>query len=142
MPRRVLLIDDDPRMRELVSACLKGDEYDVCCASNGVEGLQKADAAPPDVVLLDVEMPGMGGYEVCRVLRHGAKTGRIPVVMITATVDPALNRMAYEAGAQACMPKPFRRDGLLAIIATAIACMPKETRKCGGPSSKSGRDEG
>ncbi len=129
MPKRVLLIDDDPYMVELVGGSLKAEEYEVHWAKNGVEGLQAAIVAPPDVVLLDVEMPGMGGYEVCRVLRHGRKTSQVPVVMLTATADPELNRTAYAAGAQACVPKPFRRDGLLAAISAAIACMPKERPK-------------
>jgi CheY-like chemotaxis protein len=129
MRRRVLLIDDDPHMVDLVSGSIKAEDYEVRWAKNGVEGLQAADAAPPDVVLLDVEMPGMGGYEVCRILRHGDKTRHIPVVMLTSSTDPELSRMAYLAGAQACVPKPFRREGLLAAISAAIACMPKERPK-------------
>ncbi len=129
MPTRVLLIDDDPHMMELVSGSLKAEEYEVHWVKNGVEGLLAAVAVPPDVVLLDVEMPGMGGYEVCRVLRHGRKTSQVPVVMLTASMDPALNRTAYAAGAQACVPKPYRREGLLAAMTAAIGCMHKERAK-------------
>ncbi len=101
MPKRVLLIDDDPQMAELVSGFLRAEDYEVHWAKNGVEGLIAAEVAPPDLVFLDVEMPGMNGYEVCRILRHGRKTSQVPVVMLTATADPALHHTAYAAGAQA-----------------------------------------
>ncbi len=126
MPARVLLIGDDPHMAELVSGFLRAEDYEVRWSKNGVEALQAADVTPPDLVLLDVEMPGMNEYEVCRVLRHGRRTGQVPVVMLTATADPALNRTAYAAGVQACVPKPYRRDGLLAAMTAAVACIPKE----------------
>lgn len=69
---------------------------------------------------LDLQMPGMDGYQVCEILR-----------MVTASDDPALNRKAYAAGAQACVPKPFRRDGLMAAIDAALAGMPRR-----GPAAR------
>jgi len=85
-------------------------------AESGAHGLEQVSAAPPDVILLDVQMPGMDGYEVCRLLRRAPGTRRIPVIMITASDDPALNRKAYAVGAQACITKPVRQDGLIATI--------------------------
>jgi CheY-like chemotaxis protein len=120
-PRRVLVIDDDAQVRALVAAILESEGYEVRGATGGVEGLALADTDPPDVVLLDLQMPGMNGYEVCRVLRQGPKTRQIPVVMVTVSDDPHLNREAYAAGAQACMPKPFRKEGLIAVIEAALA---------------------
>ena len=61
-------------------------------------------------------MPGMDGFEVCRLLRRDPATKAIPVIMITASDDPALNRKAYAVGAQACVPKPLRQDALIATI--------------------------
>jgi CheY-like chemotaxis protein len=121
MRGRVLVIDDDAQVRALVAAILESEGYEVHGATGGVEGLTLADTDPPDVVLLDLQMPGMNGYEVCRVLRHGPKTRRIPVVMVTVSDDPHLNRDAYAAGAQACVPKPFRKEGLIAVIEAALA---------------------
>lgn len=126
MPKRVLVIDDDAQARSLVAAFLEPAGYEVRSAQGGVPGLLAADADPPDVILLDLQMPGMDGYEVCRVLRHGEKTRRIPVVMVTSSDDPHLNREAYAAGAQACVPKPFRKEGLIAAIEAALASMPRE----------------
>lgn len=117
----MLVIDDDAQVRALVAAILESEGYEVRGATGGVEGLTLADTEPPDVVLLDLQMPGMNGYEVCRVLRQGPKTRRIPVVMVTASDDPHLNREAYAAGAHACVPKPFRKEGLIAIIQAALA---------------------
>lgn len=131
MRKRVLVIDDDARARALVAAFLEPVGYDVRAAGGGVAGLALADAEPPDIVLLDLQMPGMDGYEVCRILRQGPKTGTIPVVMLTASDDPHLNREAYAAGAQACVPKPFRKDSLIAVIQAALAGRPRENPPAG-----------
>jgi CheY-like chemotaxis protein len=112
----VLVIDDEVRDRELVGAMLAISGYEVRHAESGAHGLEQVSAAPPDVILLDVQMPGMDGYEVCRLLRRAPGTRRIPVIMITASDDPALNRKAYAVGAQACITKPVRQDGLIATI--------------------------
>jgi CheY-like chemotaxis protein len=127
MPKRVLVIDDDSQTRELVAAVLGSSGYEVRGAEGGGPGLSLAVAEPPDVVLLDVQMPGMNGYEVCRVLRRGAKTRQIPVVMLTASDDPHLNREAYAAGAQACVPKPFRKEALIATIRAVLTGISRET---------------
>jgi CheY-like chemotaxis protein len=121
--RRALVVDDDRLARELVRVILEGQGWEVQEAADGVAALNMADANPPDIVILDVTMPGLDGYEVCRVLRHGPRTRQLPVVMLTGSADRALNRKAYEAGAQACVPKPFRREGLTAAI--QIALLPK-----------------
>jgi CheY-like chemotaxis protein len=126
MPQRILVIDDDAKARALVAAILEPVGYQVIGAENGRAGLGLAASHPPDLVVLDVQMPGMDGYEVCRILRKGTKTREVPILMLTSTDDPALNRKAYAAGAVACVPKPFRREGLLAAIAATLTVKPKE----------------
>jgi CheY-like chemotaxis protein len=125
MSVRVLIIDDDPKARELARAVLDQDSFLVRTAEGGVSGLTQADADPPDVIVLDVQMPGMDGYEVCRVLRHGEKTRRIPIVMLTASNEVSLNRQAFAAGAQMCVTKPFRREALETAIAVALRMTPE-----------------
>ena len=120
MPTRVLVIDDNPQDRALVAAVLEPAGYEVRGAESGRVGLTLAEAEPPDVIVLDLHMPGMDGYEVCRLLSQGPRTRRIPVVMLTASDDLSLNRLAYAAGAWACVPKPFRREGLMAAIQAAL----------------------
>ena len=120
MPNRmqVLVIDDEVRDRDLVAAILQIAGYEVRHAESGAHGLEQVSAAPPDVILLDVQMPGMDGYEVCRLLRRAPGTRKIPVIMITASDDPALNSRAYAVGAQACVPKPLRGNALIATVQT------------------------
>lgn len=127
MGKRVLVIDDDPKTRELVTASLELARYEVRCAPGGVPGISLAEREQPDLVLLDLHMPGLDGYEVCRILRQRPRTKGIPIIMLTASADHALNRKAYAAGAQACVPKPFRKDGLLAVIRAALAGVPQES---------------
>lgn len=117
----VLVIEDDPRHRELMAGLLDGARYEVRSAADGRLGLRAAAEDPPDLVLLDLYLPDMDGYEVCRRLRQGSRTRRTPIVIITASDDPALNRRAYAAGAQACIPKPFRHEALLATVETVLA---------------------
>lgn len=126
MPRRVLLIDDDGKARDLAAAFLESAGYEVCCATSGLNGLALADTNQPDVVVLDLQMPRMDGYEVCRILRQGPRTRQIPIVMLTVSDDPLLNQKAYAVGAQACVPKPFRRESLIAALGTALAGAPRE----------------
>jgi CheY-like chemotaxis protein len=132
MQRRVLVIDDDAQTRTLVTALLEPAGYAVRSADGAVAGLGLADAELPDLVVLDVQMPGMDGYEVCRRLRAGPRTQRIPIIMLTASDDPGLNRQVYAAGAQACVPKPFRREGLVATIEAVLAGRPREEPTVGG----------
>ena len=126
MSVRVLVIDDDPKARELARAVLEQESFLVRTAAGGVSGLTQADADPPDVIVLDVQMPGMDGYEVCRVLRHGKKTRGVPVVMLTACDDAGLNHKAFAAGAQMCVTKPFRREALVTAITVALRMMPEQ----------------
>ena len=127
MPHRVLVIDDDPDACALVSAMLEPPNYEVSGAGGGEHGVVQANAELPDIILLDLQMPGMDGYQVCRLLRQGDQTRRIPIIMLTASDDPALNRNAYAAGAHACILKPFRREALIAVIEAALSRPPEET---------------
>jgi CheY-like chemotaxis protein len=122
---RVLVIDDEGRDRDLVSAILQTAGYEVRHAESGPHGLEQVIAEPPDVILLDVQMPGMDGYEVCRLLRRAPGTRKIPVIMITASDDPALNSRAYAVGAQACVPKPLRGNALIATVQTVGRAAPQ-----------------
>lgn len=121
MPKRALVIDDEKDIRELVASFLETLHYEVLAAEGGERGLQQAATASPDLVILDIAMPGMDGYEVCRRLHQDPTTRQIPVIMITASSDPALTGKAYGAGARACIPKPFRREAFLAAVRTVVA---------------------
>jgi twitching motility two-component system response regulator PilG len=118
---RVLVIEDETAVREGIVALLTLEGYEVVGAEGGERGLQLANAERPHAILLDVGLPDLDGYEVCRRLHQNPATRGIPVVMVTGSEDPALNRRAYAAGAKACVPKPFRGEALIATLEAALA---------------------
>ncbi len=119
--KRVLIVDDDGVIRGLIRHFLEIADYEVVEAADGNVGLAKAAQFHPEVILLDVRMPGLDGYEVCRRLKANPETRQIPVIFVTVVEDLRLNRLAYQAGGAACIRKPIRREALLAVIAAVLA---------------------
>ena len=112
MSARVLVVDDLPANRKLLEARLSAEYFDVVLASSGPEALAICAAEECDVVLLDVMMPGMDGFEVCRRLKGDAKTHHLPVVMVTALDQPADRVRGLEAGRRRLPDQARRRDRL------------------------------
>src|SRR5512135_389251 len=96
---RILLIDDDPLMRHIVKSALAGDNYIVAEADTGTKGLAMALADRPDLILLDLMMPDMEGYEVCHRLRANLTTLSVPIVMLTALGETAEKVRGMQVGA-------------------------------------------
>ncbi len=120
MPAKILVVDDTPRNVKLLADILSAKGYAVVTAASGSEALEKVEAERPDLVLLDVVMPGMSGYEVCRKIRKNPATGMLPVVMVTA-LDPNLERVkGIEAGADDFLSKPINQPELLARIRSLL----------------------
>ena len=113
-PATILLVDDLAANRETLAEMLVADGYRLAEAADGPTALRLAVEAPPDLVLLDVMMPGMDGLEVCRRLRADARLAEVPVIMVTALNDEALRLAGLEAGADDFVSKPFKPDVLLA----------------------------
>jgi DNA-binding response OmpR family regulator len=107
MKPRILIVDDSEANRHLLSTKLESDGYEVEGASNGLECLKKVDTFNPDLILLDVMMPRMNGYEVCKKLKAKEETRYIPVVMLTARTELEDKMMGLELGAEDYMTKPF-----------------------------------
>ena len=123
----VLVIDDDPTMIEMVKDFLESHGYHVIPARSGEEALRKAGTSKPDVLILDVMMPGIDGYEVCRKLKTEERLSGVPVIMFTASGDPKFNQRAFEAGADFCVSKPFEMDRFLNVVGMAVAKKTKGT---------------
>ena len=104
---RILFVDDDPIVREFAVVHLSTDKAEVVLASDGVDALERIAAHRPDVVLLDLEMPRLDGFEVLARLRADARTLDLPVVVVTGREDVAAIDRAFEAGATSFLVKPI-----------------------------------
>ncbi len=119
-PATVLVVDDNKDNIELLEAYLKANDYRVVSASNGHEALERVKKAPPDLVLLDIMMPVMNGYEVCKRLKEDERTRFIPVVMITALKDLDDKIKGIEVGADDFLTKPFNKQELLPRVRSLL----------------------
>src|SRR5437763_2509300 len=116
MTARVLVVDDIPANVKLLEARLSAEYFDVITATNGEEALATCERAKCDIVLLDVMMPDMDGFEVCRRLKAGITTHHIPVVMVTALDQPSDRVKGLEAGADDFLTKPVSDVALIARV--------------------------
>jgi putative two-component system response regulator len=120
MPAHILVVDDDPIIVGLLARMLARDGYDVQTARDGVEALDLVAAHQPDLVLLDVTMPRMDGFAVCRSLKENEQTALIPVTMLTGLDDQDHRRRGIEAGADDFLTKPIDQTILKARIRTQL----------------------
>ena len=122
MPKKcVLIVDDEAESRELMREIVEWRGYAAAEAVDGTDGLAQAERIHPDVILLDVRMPGLDGYEVCRGLKENPETMSIPVIFVTAVQDAALTHLAFRVEGAACLTKPLRREALVAVIEAVLA---------------------
>ena len=115
-PRKILVVDDEDRNLRLMEALLAPLGHTVILAVDGRDALQKVNADEPDLILLDVNMPGMDGFEVARRLKADPQTSVIPIVMVTALKDVADRVKALEAGADDFLNKPVDKTELRARV--------------------------
>jgi DNA-binding response OmpR family regulator len=105
--RRILIVDDEPDILKVLKLRLEKHGYEIATASTGQAGLTSCQTSPPDLVILDLMLPDMDGYDVCKKLKSDAKTGRIPVMMLTARSESTDEVLGLELGADDYVTKPF-----------------------------------
>lgn len=106
MAKKILIIEDDPAISRLVDYSLKHEGYDVVAATNGLEGIRKAQYEAPDLVILDVMLPGMDGFEICHRLRAESETSQLPILMFSAKAQEIDKDTGLKVGADDYLPKP------------------------------------
>ena len=117
---RILIADDNPQGVELLEAYLVGGEYELETAADGEETLRKVKEFRPDLILLDVMMPRLSGFEVCKRLKANPETAGIMVLMVTALDQPSDIDRANEAGTDDFLTKPINKQELLIRIKAAL----------------------
>ncbi len=113
---KILIIDDNPNNLRMISDVLEDSEYSVFVAEDGESGLERAAYATPDIILLDVLMPGIDGFETCRKLKSLKETREIPVIFMTALSEAEHKVKAFKAGAVDYITKPFQKEEVLARL--------------------------
>lgn len=117
MAKKILIIDDDKNMVDLLTALLSSRGYEVISSNESIAGVALAKSDKPDLILLDVMMPLMNGYQVCRLLKGDSAYRTIPIVMLTARSQDIDVRTGKEVGVNAYLQKPYEDDKLLKVIA-------------------------
>ena len=129
MPRKtILLVDDSSTILMMEKFILRNDPYDLITASDGEEAVRKADAHKPDLILLDVIMPRMGGFEACRLIRENDATKHIPIVMVTTRGESGNVETGWMSGCTDYVTKPINANELLAKVRSLTGEITEVTR--------------
>jgi phosphate regulon transcriptional regulator PhoB len=120
MAREVLVVEDEPDIRRLVVLHLERDGFRCRTAANGLDALREAKANVPELVVLDLMLPGLDGLEVCRRLRSDASTAGVPIIMLTAKSDEVDRVVGLEVGADDYVAKPFSPKELVARVRAVL----------------------
>jgi len=118
--KRLLVVDDEPDLREAIMFDLQLSGYEVLSAKDGMEGLKMAREKDPDLLILDLLLPRMDGYRVCRMLKVDKTTESIPIIMLTAKATREDERLGMESGADMYMTKPFDPEILLENVESLL----------------------
>lgn len=118
--KRLLVIDDEPNLLRAVAACLRAEGYEVVTARSGNEALVKLAASVPDLIVSDIRMPGMDGYQLAQHIRGSQRTALVPIVFLTARDETADRIEGFRAGVDAYLTKPFEPDELVAVIKSIL----------------------
>lgn len=121
---RILMVDDDPNACKIVEIMLSREGYSLEFAAHGLEALDRAFASPPDLILMDILMPVLNGYEASQRLKSDPRTAGIPIIALTALAFESDRQAAYHAGCNGYLSKPFTRRQLLDTLQSFLTCEP------------------
>ena len=113
---KLLLIDDEVQLLEMLQIRLEANGYEIVTANDGVEGIEKVKSENPDLIILDIMMPKMDGYEVCEILKNDPQYSKIPIIFLSAKAQEDNMKIGKEEGAEAFVKKPFETSDLLTKI--------------------------
>ena len=117
MAGKILVVEDSPTQMQMIKSALQAVGYNVITAFNGEEALEKARRDHPELVLLDVVLPGKNGFQVCRALKSSTETRDIPVILLTSKDQTSDRFWGMKQGADLYLTKPWKADELLAAVA-------------------------
>lgn len=120
MKKKILIVDDEPEIAALLKARLEKNGYSVITADNEESCLKKVGKEKPDLIILDVLLPGVGGYAICERLKKNPETKDIPVIMLTALIGESAKARGIESGAKYLISKPYDPEDLLWLIKDSI----------------------
>lgn len=121
MVKKVLIIEDDPAISRLVDFSLKREGYETATANNGLDGIRKAKYEVPDLVILDVMLPGMDGFEICHRLRTESDTEKLPILMFSAKAQEIDKTTGMKVGADDYLPKPAAPEEIIKRVEKLLA---------------------
>ncbi len=119
---KILVVDDEVNITQILEFSIGAEGYEVISAQNGEEAIDKARREQPDLIILDIMMPIIDGYEACRILKSNPLTKNIPVVLLTAKGRDIDKRLGYEVGATDYIIKPFSPNKLIDRIHELLSC--------------------
>lgn len=120
MPKKILITEDSPTILAMAKDVLESSGYSVICAVDGQEALNLARKECPDLIILDLMLPKLDGYKVCRMLKFDEKYKQIPIIIFTARTQESDIKLGKEVGADAYLTKPFEPEILLGKIAELL----------------------
>ena len=118
--KKILVVDDETQMVEMLKMRLEASNYTVTTASDGMEGLSKAKSDNPDLIILDLMLPKLDGYQVCRMLKFDKTLAKIPIIMLTALGEREDREWGKKVKADSYLTKPFDTEELLEKIKSLI----------------------
>ncbi len=118
--KKILIVDDEKDIVETLAFMLKAKGFECICAYDGEEGLKLAKECSPDLIILDVMMPKINGYKICRLLKYDSKYKNIPIIMVTARSQEEDREIGEETGADEYITKPFEFNDIVEAIGRYI----------------------